>query len=68
MKAKEWFKIEEDSYGIGNFTKEEIAELGPEGRALFRESNFNPNFPKPDMSLWDESLYEGTKIKDNAFN
>lgn len=66
MTAEEWFEIEENSYGDKDLTMEEIAAMGPSGRKLYRESSWNPNYLKPDRSLFDESLYDGTKIKSHA--
>jgi hypothetical protein len=62
MTADEWFEIEERGMGEG-WTMEEIAAMGPEGREEYRNAPSNPYFPKPDMSMWDESLYDGYKIK-----
>lgn len=64
MTADEWFEIEENSYGIDEWTMEEVAAMGPEGRKIYRESSWNPHFPKPDRSIFDESLYDGTKIRE----
>mgnify|MGYP003187739494 CR=1 FL=1 len=50
MTADEWFEIEERG-------------MGEEGRELHRSTPSNPYFPAPDMSMWDESLYDGYKIK-----
>jgi hypothetical protein len=63
MTADEWFEIEERGMGEG-WTKEEIAAMGPEGREDYRNAPSNPYFPAPDMSMWDESLYDGYKIKE----
>lgn len=62
MTADEWFKIEDRGMGE-DLTMEEIAAMGPEGRELSRNCLSNPYFPKPDMSMFDESLYDGYKIK-----
>lgn len=62
MTADEWFEIEDRGMGE-DLTMEEIAAMGPEGRELSRNCPSNPYFPKPDMSMFDESLYDGYKIK-----
>lgn len=63
MTADEWFEIEERGMGE-DWTMEEVASMGPEGRELHRSTPSNPYFPAPDMSMWDESLYDGYKIKE----
>ena len=63
MTADDWFEIE-DYYTGRKTTMEDIAAIGPEGRKAFRERPSNPYFPKPDLSLYDESLYDGTKIRE----
>lgn len=62
MTADEWFEIEDRGMGE-DLTMEEIAAMGPEGRELSRNAPHNPYFPAPDMSMFDESLYDGYKIK-----
>lgn len=61
MTDDEWFKIEERGMGE-DWTMEEIASMGPEGREFHRSTPSNPYFPSPDMSMWD-ALYDGYKIK-----
>lgn len=63
MTADEWFEIEEHGMGEG-WTMEEVAALGPEGREFHRNAPYNPYFPKPDMSIFNEDLYDGYKIKE----
>lgn len=63
MTADEWFEIEDRGMGE-DLTMEEIAAMGPEGRELSRNAPHNPYFPAPDMSMFDESLYDGYKIKE----
>lgn len=63
MTADEWFEIEDKYSSADGWTMEEIAAMGPEGRQLMREGPFNPYFPKPDLSMYDESLYDGYKIR-----
>ena len=65
MTADEWFEIEERGMGEG-WTMEEVAALGPEGREFHRSAPYNPYFPKPDMSIFNEDLYDGYKIKKNV--
>lgn len=40
--------------------------MGSDGRKINREAPSNPYFFRPDMSLFDESLYEGCKIREDA--
>lgn len=63
MTVDEWFEIEDRGMGE-DLTMEEIAAMGPEGRELSRNAPHNPYFPAPDMSMFDESLYDGYKIKE----
>lgn len=63
MTVEEYLEIESNSYGGNGLTMEKIAAMGPEGRAAYRKSPSNPYFPKPDLSLFDESLYDGCKIR-----
>ena len=49
--------MEKKKYGI-DMTADEWFE-----RELHRSTPSNPYFPAPDMSMWDESLYDGYKIK-----
>ena len=63
MTADEWFEIEDNGIG-GEWTMEDVAKLGPEGREFHRNAPYNPYFPKPDMSIFDEDLYDGYKIKE----
>lgn len=62
MTADEWFEIEERGMGEG-WTMEEVAALGLEGREFHRNAPYNPYFLKPDMSIFNEDLYDGYKIK-----
>lgn len=66
MTADEWFEIEDNGIG-GEWTMEDVAKLGPEGREFHRNAPYNPYFPKPDMSIFDEDLYDGYKIKEKKW-
>ena len=66
MTADDWMEIEEKSYSCEELTMEDIAAWGPRERKRYRESSSNPYFFPPDRSLYDETLYDGYKVRENA--